>query len=96
MSPTEACREGGVCIEDLGVSYAALVHFNAVVGCTVTGGQCVSLERALAQREALLKARAEGSWPALRHAWVSILSSEEHLWMSGGASVRKPKRTLWL
>mmetsp|Transcript_107614 Transcript_107614/g.343456 ORF Transcript_107614/g.343456 Transcript_107614/m.343456 type:complete len:472 (-) Transcript_107614:577-1992(-) len=77
-----ACAEQSMDVHQLGLSFCATVDCHALVGCTVTGSYSTSLEEALRQRQQLLSARASG-WPALREAWVDVMSSQVQVRTSG-------------
>jgi len=68
----QACLETGLKVEDLGLSFCALVDAHALVGRTVTGSYSIDLDQALDQRRRLLEARSQG-WQQLRREWVYVM-----------------------
>mmetsp|Transcript_43707 Transcript_43707/g.103189 ORF Transcript_43707/g.103189 Transcript_43707/m.103189 type:complete len:412 (-) Transcript_43707:190-1425(-) len=68
----EACRQGGCSVDDLRLTYCAVVPAHAVVGQSVSTGASTCLEDVLRQRNGLLLARSQG-WNELRAAWVQMM-----------------------
>lgn len=90
----DACEEAGLKLEDLGLSFCALVDAHAVVGRTVTGSYSIDLDQALAQRHRLLAARSQG-WLQLRSAWIDIMQAPTHTRPGApGYALPRPKRKL--
>lgn len=87
----QACEEEGLKLDDLGLSFCALVDAHALIGRTVGGSRSMDLDQALAQRQRLLTAKSQG-WSQLRSEWVHIMKSASrprpHAW---GKGLLRPK-----
>mmetsp|Transcript_66642 Transcript_66642/g.124402 ORF Transcript_66642/g.124402 Transcript_66642/m.124402 type:complete len:406 (+) Transcript_66642:235-1452(+) len=82
-----ACQRQGVALDELRLSFSAIVSAHALVGKYVSSGYSTSLQDTMQQRNDLINARSKG-WSYLRTAWVQMAATPQKRRMNWGRGVK--------